>query len=95
MYFPEGTRSNNTTILKYNKEESNYAIGLRYSTECVYMYGNRLSWLIRFLGSQNVVTVSVIEGNDLSKATGLPESIFGIEEKEKFMLLLSNHKQTS
>ncbi|KAM0680315.1 hypothetical protein GINT2_001369 [Glugoides intestinalis] len=93
VHFPEGTQSNNMTILKYNKEDTSYAIGLRYTTECVYMYGNRLSWLIRFLGSKNVVMVNVIEGNDLSKAAGLPQSILSIEDKEKFMLLLNTQKK--
>lgn len=88
--FPEGTKSNNLSILKYEKTACDYSIGLRYNEECVYLYGSRLSWLFRFLGCFNVVEISVIEGNDLSKAAGIPNTCLGQEDKKRFLKLLSN-----
>lgn len=88
VYFPEGARSNNTMILSY-EGESDYAIGLKYNSECVYTYGSRIGWLIRFLGSDNHVEVNVIEGSDLCKATKLPKSVLNSEDKKRFLELLN------
>jgi len=89
--FPEMTTSNNRSILPFKGENSDYSVGLKYTEECIYMYGNRLLWLIRFLGSFNSVEVTVMKGGDLPKAAGMPRVMFGKKDKEKFMSIL-NHK---
>lgn len=90
VHFPEGTTTNNTAILNYKSEEdSDYVIGLRYSKECIYMYGNRILWLIRFLGSSNTVEIDVKAGGDLSNVTSLPRVIFDHQDKYKFLGLVT------
>jgi len=88
--FPENTCTNNRGILKYeNKQDCEYAIGLRYSNECIYMYGNRLAWLINFLGNENFVKINVIKGSNLEIATCLPMLKLTSDDKTQFMSSLS------
>ncbi len=94
VYFPENTNTNNRAILKYdNKEECNYVIGLKYSSNCIYLYGNRLFWLLNFLGNERTVEVVLEKGNNLKKAANLPESTFGSEDKLNFMKLIEQENK--
>lgn len=86
--FPEMTASNNKGILLYRSDGAEYSIGLKYNEECIYMYGNRLLWLIRFLGTFNKVDITVMKGGDLSKATGLPRLMLDSKDKVKFISLV-------
>ncbi|KAL6121077.1 hypothetical protein NUSPORA_02068 [Nucleospora cyclopteri] len=83
IQFPERSNSNNRGILRY-KMDADYSIGLLYSKECIFMYGNKFIWLIRFLGNHNYVTVNCIKGNDLGKATGLRVLNLTAEDKIEF-----------
>lgn len=90
VFFPEKTTTNNTAILKYEDEnDADYVVGLRYSNECIYMYGNRFLWLIRFLGSSNTVEIDIKTGSNLSSAASLPRVIFDYKDKAKFLDLVS------
>lgn len=90
VYFPEKANSNNMAILNFKEEEcSEYSIGLRYSSECIYLYGNRFMWLLRFLGSFNTVDIRVVKGANLEMATGLPRVLFDFKDRRKFLELIS------
>lgn len=89
VVFPENASTNNKAVLKYQSpEDFEYAIGLRYSENCIYMYGSRLLWLIRFLGEKGHVTVNVLKGSSLDEAVSVPMVIFGSEDKKRFMSML-------
>lgn len=91
VYFPEKTNSNNAVILNFKDiNYCDYSIGLKYSNECIYMYGNRILWLIRFLGNSNKVEINVVNGLNLEKATNLQKVIFDFKDKERFQLLFNN-----
>ncbi|ELA41270.1 uncharacterized protein VICG_01643 [Vittaforma corneae ATCC 50505] len=87
--FPEKTNSNNTAILSFKEPGyCDYSIGLKYSSECIYMYGNRFLWFVRFLGSFNTVDVRVTKGSSLEMATSLPKVMLGFTDKERFLTLI-------
>lgn len=90
VVFPEGTNSNNLSILKYERSNSDWSIGLKYTNECIYLYGNRFLWLLGFLGNFNSVEIYTSEGNDISKAARLPQATLSKEDKKRFMELISN-----
>ena len=92
IIFPEGTNSNNLAILKYEKSNPDWSIGLKYSNECIYMYGNKLKWLVGFLGNSNSVEVNILKECDISKAAGLPQVKLNKEDKERFLKLVNNHE---
>lgn len=93
VYFPEKTASNNTAILSFKEpEHCDFSIGLRYSPSCIYMYGSRLLWLVRFLGSFNTVDVRVTEGASLEAAAALPKVVFDFTDKERFLALVEQRK---
>lgn len=85
--FPEGASSNNRSILKYIQSDCDWSVGLKYSDECIYLYGNRYLWLLRFLGSYNTVDIGTCKGSDLCKASGLPQSSLSKDDKIRFLSL--------
>lgn len=89
LIFPEGTNSNNMAVLKYDKTGADWSVGLKYSNECIYLYGNRLLWLIRFLGNFNTVEVRAIKGSDIASAAGLPLSNLTKNDKICFLELVN------
>ncbi|KAI5148504.1 hypothetical protein ENBRE01_0365 [Enteropsectra breve] len=85
VVFPEETRTNNRAVLQHSaSKKSSYAIGLTYSPECVYLYGNKAAWLIRFLGGENTVSVNCESGTDISQASGLPRVQLTVFDKIRF-----------
>lgn len=89
VVFPENTNTNNKAVLRYQaSEDCDYVIGLKYSENCIYMYGSKLLWLLRFLGEKGHVTVDALKGNRLDKAASVPMVIFGPEDKKRFMSML-------
>lgn len=88
-FFPEKTNTNNKGILKYENEDScEYVIGLKYSSNCVYLYGSKLRWFINFLGNRRTVEIRVNKGFDLSGATGLPKLSLDYQDKLAFLEIL-------
>ena len=84
LTFPEKTQTNNKGILNYS-EDSDYVVGLKYSSECIYMnQSSYIKWLIIFLGSDKHVYVTAERGNDLSKVTNLPKLTLNYKDKQKF-----------
>ncbi|ORD94684.1 hypothetical protein ECANGB1_2788 [Enterospora canceri] len=85
LLFPEGATTNNRCILSYGDEKCDYVVGLRYSPECIYSGGSRLTWLIRFLGSRRRVVVDCERGSNLERVTGLKQVKLTQKDKEKFI----------
>lgn len=81
--FPEGTNTNNRALLQYTPD-SDCVVGLIYSPECIYITGNRLKWLVRFLGSSPTVKVECSRGKNLEDVTGLTKVKFTKEDKIAF-----------
>lgn len=95
LIFPEGTSTNNSAVLNFSDvSRCDYCIGLRFSSSAVYVYGNWLLWLIRFLGSNNYVDVLCVAANNtpapvgLAKAAGLPLVRLDYKDRERFIKLL-------
>lgn len=59
IVFPEECMSNNSCIMKFVRNiEFDGIIGLKYSSSCIYMYGNIYKFLFRFLASKNTLVIS-------------------------------------
>lgn len=90
LVFPEETSTNNQAILSYSTHrKADYTVGLRYSENCIFCYGSRVKWLVRFLGADPRVDVFCIKGDDLEKATGLPKVRLTAEDKKRFLKMLN------
>jgi len=93
VIFPEGATTNNRGILNYKKrEDCEGVIGLKYSSDCIYLYGSKLLWLICFLGGDKTVEIRWATGSDLSKAAGVPYLGLEAGDKNKFMSKIANQK---
>lgn len=100
VIFPEGARTNNIGILRYDCGPCDFVIGLRYSAECIHIpfesnetkkkCGNELKWLIRLLGYPNMVHVNCLIGSDLPKAAGLPQLTLDSRDQTRFLKQMYN-----
>lgn len=89
VMFPENASTNNRAILRHQRsEECEHVIGLKYSENCIYMYGSRLQWLVGFLGEKGYVTISTLKGNNLSEAVSVPLVMLDFEDKKRFMSMI-------
>lgn len=81
--FPEKAQTNNLALLSYSGD-CDYVVGLKYTNECIYMGGSYFKWLIRFLGTSNIVYVDCARSNNLEQVTGLKTTKFTYKDKEYF-----------
>lgn len=94
VVFVEGCSSNNRSILQFVRPiRVDYVLGLRYNSECIYMYGSYWRFLLSFLATKNYVKVDVMKTNSASKlvcVTGLQQVALGASDKKRFMELVSH-----
>lgn len=92
VVFVEGCASNNRSIMQFVRSiHVDNVLGLRYNSECIYMYGSLWKFLIRFLGSRNRVDVAkkvTRNVGELMGVSGLKQVSLGLAEKQAFMGLV-------
>lgn len=91
--FVEECGSNNSCVLRFVRELCvDGCVGLKYSKSCIYMYGNRVWFFVRFMCSYNVCDVNVVVGGrmeDLVDVVGGVKVDSGKEEYDEFYKLIN------
>lgn len=94
--FVEECRTNNSCINRFVREVNvDGVLGLKYSNSCIYMFGSKMKFFLRFMGSLNSCEISYKETsdcNDLMKVTGLVKVDSGLKEYREFYDLVNKKK---
>ncbi|ADM11976.1 uncharacterized protein Eint_080400 [Encephalitozoon intestinalis ATCC 50506] len=89
VLFPEGCRTNNRAVLQFARDiKVDHVCGIKYSKECIDMYGNPIWFILRLLASGGTVDINFRKSNDLSdicKLSGLPQVKWASKDKDRFV----------
>lgn len=92
IIYVEGCNTNNQGLLRFVRNiKVDYVMGLKYSSGCIFMYGNFFKFLCLFLSNDNFCYVQIKESeniSDLKEVCDMPQLDLGVEDKERFMNLI-------